>query len=64
MLARRALPEEYRRWNRRHGASFGHRVRGPELLHRLLPEWVLSNLADLFVEEYPTLCQCLVRRKP
>jgi SAM-dependent methyltransferase len=27
-------------------------------------EWVLSNLADLLVGEYPALCQCLVLRKP
>jgi SAM-dependent methyltransferase len=43
MLARRVLPEEYRYWNRRHGAPFGHRVRGLELLHRLLPEPVLTR---------------------
>jgi len=28
------------------------------------PEWVLNNLADLLVGEYPALCQCLVLRKP
>ena len=48
MLARRALPEEYRRWNRRHGAPFGHRVRGLRVLDRLLPESVLTRMRGPF----------------
>jgi SAM-dependent methyltransferase len=48
MLARRALPEEYRRWNRRHGAPFGHPVHGLGLLRRLLPERVLTRMRGPF----------------
>jgi SAM-dependent methyltransferase len=47
MLARRALPEVYRRWNRLHGAPFGHPAPVPGA-DRLLPERVLQRLRGPF----------------
>jgi SAM-dependent methyltransferase len=48
MLARRALPEEYRGWNRRHGAPFGRRLPGLHRVQRFLPESVLARLRGPF----------------
>jgi SAM-dependent methyltransferase len=48
MLARRALPEEYRGWNRQHGAPFGRRVRGLHTLQRFLPPELSARMRGPF----------------